>query len=132
LKRNSLIGFFFLKLYLYLLNFKYKFLEYTEISNRVNFTRFMYYWSVGAFNIRDPKDNILVDDRIIEHVSIRIYKPVNISEEGKMIPTIVFFHGGSYFLGNAGLYNPTYLLLIQISFFLSFNYHNSKLNIFFF
>ena len=62
----------------------------------------MYYISVGAFNVRNPLDNIYVTDDTIENVPIRIFKPLNSSFGQNKLPTIFYYHGGGYFVGSAG------------------------------
>ena len=82
-----------------------------DIVHRVNVTRAAYYIAIGVFNIRDTHDNIHVFDEHIGHVPIRKYKPLlaaqtpvsnSTSNSPDLMPTIIFFHGGGYFLGSAG------------------------------
>ncbi|RNA00998.1 arylacetamide deacetylase-like 4 [Brachionus plicatilis] len=90
------------------------FTEKIGILHRVNVTRFSYHISVGSFNIRDHNDNISVHDEIIEHLSIRIYRPMGrnkVSNKNKTLPAILFYHGGGYFVGSADTLEPvTYLM----------------------
>jgi acetyl esterase/lipase len=62
----------------------------------------MYYITVGAFNIRDSKDNIQISDDVVENVPIRIYRPLNSTYDQNKLPVIFYYHGGGYFLGSAG------------------------------
>lgn len=85
------------------------FMEYFNICTRLDITRFAYHWTIGAFNIRDPADFIQVIDEAVEHVSMRIYRPLNHSED--LISTIIFYHGGGHFVGSADIVEPlTYQL----------------------
>lgn len=74
----------------------------------VNITRFFYHVSYGTFNIRDESDNISVTDEIVDNLSIRIFRPFGNNFRNSnaefMYPTILFFHGGGYFVGSAGKY----------------------------
>jgi acetyl esterase/lipase len=81
---------------------KGKFLEFIDFGHRLNVTRFAYHWTLGAFNIRDPNDEIKIIDDSIENVLIRIYRPSKISRS-KSYTTIFLFHGGGHFLGSAGI-----------------------------
>lgn len=86
------------------------FLEMTGVSHRVNLTRFQYYWALGAFSVRNPDDQIMITDELIEHVPIRIYKPLNRTHLSPLHPTIIFYHGGGHFVGSADNLEPiTYL-----------------------
>ena len=79
------------------------------ICHRVNLTRFAYYWTLGAFNIRDPNDNIAIVDELVQNVPIRIYKPMKRSDnrdETAPMPTILFFHGGGFFVGSVDNLEP--------------------------
>jgi acetyl esterase/lipase len=82
-------------------------LEKLNIVHRLNFTRFAYHTAVGRFNIRNEKDNIQITEEYIDHVLIRIYKPLNQtirkSHNENLLPTILYYHGGGYFLGSAGI-----------------------------
>ena len=68
---------------------------------------------LGAFNIRDPADNIQVTDEHVEHVPIRIYRPPKLNRPlstnntatnnvttNDSYPTILFFHGGGFMYGD--------------------------------
>jgi acetyl esterase/lipase len=81
---------------------KGKFVEYFDICHRISVIRFMYYISVGAFNIRDSKDNIQISDDVVKNVPIRIYRPLNSTYDQNKLPVIFYYHGGGYFLGSAG------------------------------
>lgn len=80
--------------------------------HRVNITRFSYHMAIGAFNIRDPSDGIQVlDETIDNNMAVRIYRPYNPDYEHSRIhqnttdflaPTILFYHGGGFFVGSAG------------------------------
>lgn len=79
------------------------------LGHRVNVTRFQYHWTVGAFSMRDENDLISVHDEDIEHTSIRVFRPSNDTSE--VMPTIIFYHGGGYFVGSADTIEPiTYLM----------------------
>jgi acetyl esterase/lipase len=57
------------------------------------------------FNIRDTNDNILITDEVIDNVSVRIYRPMDsarFNKETNKMPTIFYYHGGGFFVGNAG------------------------------
>lgn len=87
-----------------------RFLEYTGLGHRVNVTRMAYHLAVGAFNIRDHQDSINITDQFVQDVPIRIYFP-NSRKSSHQIPTILFYHGGGYFVGSADTLEPvTYLL----------------------
>lgn len=81
---------------------KGKFLEFIDFGHRLNVTRFAYHWTLGAFSIRDPNDEIKIIDDTIDNVSIRIYRPRKISRS-KSYTTIFLYHGGGHFLGSAGI-----------------------------
>lgn len=70
------------------------------MGHRLNVTRFFYHWTIGAFNIRDSNDQILVYDELVDNVPIRVYRPQNRADQ--TMPTIIFYHGGGNFLGSAG------------------------------
>jgi acetyl esterase/lipase len=82
------------------------------IIHRINITRFSYHIAIGAYNIRDPLDQIEVRDETIEHMSVRIYRPrcripenLDLDESAiaaYVAPTILFYHGGGFFVGSAG------------------------------
>lgn len=63
-------------------------------------TRIAYHWTVGAMNIRDPNHFIEIIDEDVEHCSMRIFRSMN--RTGKVMPTIIFYHGGGHFVGSAG------------------------------
>ena len=70
------------------------------MGHRLNVTRFFYHWTIGAFNIRDRNDRILIFDDIADNIPIRIYRPENRSNQ--LSPTVIYYHGGGHFLGTAG------------------------------
>ena len=80
------------------------------VCHRVNLTRFAYYWTLGAFNIRDENDNIAIVDELIQNVPVRIYKPMSRKDGGDdkqtTMPTILFFHGGGFFVGSVDNLEP--------------------------
>lgn len=79
------------------------------IVHRVNITRFFYHVSYGSFNARDSRDNISVSDDMIGSVAIRIFRPfvADLDTGGSSVstpsPTIIFYHGGGYIVGSAGM-----------------------------
>ena len=73
-------------------------------------TRFAYHWTLGAFNIRNPNDEIKIIDDSIENIPIRIYRPNQISLSEHHHPTILLLHGGGHFLGSAGSIINKYLI----------------------
>jgi acetyl esterase/lipase len=57
------------------------------------------------FSIRDNADNIRISDEIIDNVAVRIYRPINsmrLNAETNKMPAIFYYHGGGFFVGNAG------------------------------
>lgn len=92
-----------------------KFFEMTGITDRLTLTRIGYHIGLGVLSIRDPKDSIQITDEMIDHVPIRIFRPpdrikevrfVNSSAEEQMKPTIIFYHGGGFFVGSADTFEP--------------------------
>jgi acetyl esterase/lipase len=92
-----------------------RFVELIGLYHRLNVTRLAYHLTIGAFSMRDPNDRIQVTDEFIEHVPIRVYRPMNrLTSHEELLPTIIFFHGGGFFLGSADTLEPvTYLLANQ-------------------
>ncbi len=67
---------------------------------RLDVTRFSYHYTVGVFNIRQEQDRIQVIDEEVDHLSIRIFRPL-VHEKDQM-STIIYYHGGGHFVGSAG------------------------------
>lgn len=90
------------------------FTEQIGLLHRVNVTRYSYHFSVGAFNIRENNDNISIHDEVIDHLSVRVYRPLKANKNSNVnetLPTIIFYHGGGYFVGSADILEPvTYLM----------------------
>lgn len=71
---------------------------------RVDIIRNGFHIGIGAWNIRDEKDSIQVLDHHIDHVLIRIYRPLNQTKtDDAQLKTILFFHGGGFSVGSAGI-----------------------------
>ena len=95
------------------------YLESFGLVHRVNITRFSYHFAIGAFNIRDPNDNMQIMDEQVDHLSIRIYRPYKALHNNTdyVAPTILFYHGGGYFVGSADTLEPvTYLMAKHTNF----------------
>ena len=78
-------------------------LEYFNIGHRLILTRLGYHYSIGALNVRDSPDLIQIIDEDVEHLSMRIYRPLN---QTMTMPTILFYHGGGHFVGSADILEP--------------------------
>ncbi|CAF0705640.1 unnamed protein product [Brachionus calyciflorus] len=95
--------------------------EQLGILHRVNVTRYSYHFAVGAFNIREESDQISVHDEIIEHLTIRVYRPMKPNKspnKNATLPTILFYHGGGYFVGSADTLEPVTYLMAKYTQFL--------------
>ena len=77
------------------------------MGSRLNLTRFGYHLALGVISIRDTRDAILITDEKINHIPIRIFRPLNInsspvlnniSNDAQLQPTIIFYHGGTTLL----------------------------------
>jgi hypothetical protein len=81
---------------------KGRFFEYIGVTNRLVLTRIGYHLALGVISIRDPRDSIQITDEKIQNVPIRLFKPTRNAKNGQMQPTIIFYHGGGFFVGSAG------------------------------
>jgi len=81
-----------------------------NIIRRVDLIRNGFHIGIGAWNVRDKNDQIQVYDDYIEGILIRIYRPLNASLEKDMMPTILFYHGGGYSVGSAGIINVSNII----------------------
>ncbi|CAF0977761.1 unnamed protein product [Rotaria sp. Silwood1] len=86
------------------------FAEKINLFDRIHILRFLYYISVGCFQIRNPEHHLKIYDKKILNVSVRIYEPEELANMDKM-PTIIHFHGGGFLLGCRDTYDQvTYAL----------------------
>ncbi|CAF4592217.1 unnamed protein product, partial [Rotaria magnacalcarata] len=84
--------------------------EKINLFDRIHVLRFLYYITVGCFQIRNPEHHLKIYDRRILNVSVRIYEPEELDHMDKM-PTIIHFHGGGFLLGCRETYDQvTYAL----------------------
>ncbi len=67
---------------------------------RLDITRLSYHYTVGVFNIREEQDRIQVIDEEVDHLSMRIFRPM--MHESDQMSTIIYYHGGGHFVGSAG------------------------------
>ena len=87
---------------LFYLHWKGRLFEFIGVTNRLVLTRLGYHLALGVISIRDPRDSIQITDEKIQHIPIRLFRPMNrqkvhdlsASNEPKMQPTIIFYHGG--------------------------------------
>jgi len=84
--------------------------EHMNLFSRVSLVRNLHYLTFALFQIRSPDYHLKVYDTKISNIHVRIYEPEeSINYEKKT--TIIYFHGGGFFLGSIETYDQaTYLL----------------------